>query len=150
MSEPYALAGGGEFALHPQLAADTVTVGDWPLCRVLLMNESRYPWLILVPRRAGLRELYELNAPDRQQFFAESCLLAQTLQAQTRADKINIAALGNMVPQLHIHHLARFRDDDAWPAPVWGKHPVRAFAADALQQRCRDWQQALAAGLPLA
>ncbi len=144
------LLSGAAFALHPQLAADTVTVGDWPLCRVLLMNESRYPWLILVPRRAGLRELYELDEQDRGQFFAESCQLAQTLQRQTGADKINIAALGNMVPQLHIHHLARFRDDDAWPAPVWGKHPVRPYEAALLQALRERWRQTLAALLSLA
>lgn len=123
------------FELHPQLAADTVTVGDLPLSRVLLMNDSRYPWIILVPRRAGLRELYELHEADLQRFWRESVLLSRTLMATHHGDKLNIAALGNMVPQLHVHHVVRYTTDAAWPAPVWGKHPALHYTADALAQQ---------------
>lgn len=117
-----------EFVLYERLAADCIVVGDWPLCRVLLMNDSNFPWLILVPRRANLREIYQLDAADRAQFLAESCALGETLMAQFTGDKLNVAALGNMVPQLHIHHIARKVGDAAWPAPVWGKVPAKPYS----------------------
>ncbi|TXH05563.1 MAG: HIT domain-containing protein [Nevskiaceae bacterium] len=123
------------FDLHPQLAADTVAVGDLPLCRLLLMNDSRYPWTILVPRRAGLRELYELHESDLQRYWRESMLLSRTLMSAFGGDKLNIGALGNLVPQLHVHHIVRFQADAAWPAPVWGKHPPLAYAPAALDER---------------
>lgn len=132
------------FGLHPQLAQDTHVVTDLPLCRVLLMNEARYPWFILVPRRAGIREIHELEAADRQQLWAESDQLSRALMALFQPDKLNIAALGNMVPQLHIHHLARFQTDAAWPAPVWGKFVPEAYAADMAQLLCREMQEQLA------
>lgn len=116
------------FALHPQLAADTHVVGDWPLCRVLLMNDQQYPWCILVPRRQSIRESYELTHDDQQQLWAESLALGQTLMRLYQGDKLNVAALGNMVPQLHWHHIVRFKSDPAWPAPVWGKLPPKAYA----------------------
>lgn len=109
------------FTLHPQLAKDTLVVGEFDLSLVLLMNDSQFPWCILVPRLNGLRELYELDIPSRGQFVNESCALAATMQRLFAADKMNIAALGNVVPQLHVHHIARFTTDPAWPAPVWGK-----------------------------
>lgn len=124
-----------EFELHERLAADCLLVGDWPLCRVLLMNDSNFPWLILVPRREALREIYELILDDRNQFLAESCVLGKTLMALFSGDKLNVAALGNMVPQLHIHHVVRKAGDAAWPAPVWGKVPTKPYettAANAL------------------
>src|SRR3990167_9177297 len=121
-----------EFSLHECLAADCFSIGNWPLCRVLLMNDANYPWLILVPRLADLREIYQLNAADRAQFIAESCALGETLMAHFAGDKLNVAALGNMVPQLHIHHVVRKIGDAAWPAPIWGKVPAKAYAdADA-------------------
>lgn len=123
------------FELHPQLAADTVWVGDLPLCRLLLMKDRQYPWTILVPRRAGLREIYELHESDQLRFWRESAQLSQTLMRAFNGDKLNVAALGNMVPQLHIHHVVRFKGDPAWPAPVWGKHPAQPYEADALQER---------------
>lgn len=116
-----------DFELHPRLAADTFTVGDLPLCRLLLMNDAQYPWTILVPRRSGLRELYELHEPDLQRYWRESMQLSQVLMQEFRGDKLNVAALGNMVPQLHIHHIVRFSGDAAWPAPVWGKHPAQPY-----------------------
>ena len=111
------------FALDPRLQNDTVLLGAFPLSTLLLMNDRTYPWLILVPQRAGVREIYELADADRRQLLDESCHLAKTLAALYRPDKLNIAALGNVVPQLHIHHVVRYQGDPAWPAPVWGKAP---------------------------
>ncbi len=133
------------FELHNQLAADTVELGDLPLCRVLLMNDSQYPWLILVPRREGLRELYELSEQDRQQFVLESDLVSRILTTVFAAEKLNVAALGNMVPQLHVHHIARYRADVAWPKPVWGQFPAKPYSDEALQSRCEQLVKALSA-----
>ncbi len=108
------------FSLHPQLAADTFVVDDWPLCRVLLMNDARFPWLILVPRKNGLRDFDEVAAQDKPALLAEIDRASCALRAETSAEKMNVAALGNMVPQLHMHVVARFSDDAAWPAPIWG------------------------------
>ena len=115
------------FAIHPQLAADTFALGDLPLCRVLLMNDAQYPWFILVPRRDGAREAYLLGEADRQQLWTESALLSRALMDAFAGDKLNVAALGNVVPQLHVHHIVRYRTDPAWPAPVWGRHPPRPY-----------------------
>lgn len=123
------------WALHPQLVADTCTVGDFPLCRLLLAHDARYPWTILVPRRAGIRELHELGDDDQAQLLLESNRLARALVALFAPDKLNIAALGNVVPQLHLHHIARRHDDDAWPAPVWGRHPALAYENGAQAER---------------
>lgn len=121
------------FVLHPQLANDTFFITDLPLCRVLLMNESRYPWLILVPRRTEIREIYELTPEDRQQFWQESDQVSHALVALFQPDKLNIAALGNVVPQLHIHHIARFTQDEAWPTPVWGRFSPKPYSEPAAQ-----------------
>ncbi len=109
------------FKLHRQLAQDCFVLGDFPLCRLLLMNDANYPWFILVPQREGIREIYQLAAADQQQLLRESSQLARVLAEVFEADKMNIAALGNVVPQLHIHHIVRYRDDPAWPSPAWGK-----------------------------
>jgi len=108
--------------LHPRLAADTVPV-ELPglrVCRAFMMNDSRYAWIILVPWRAGLRELHELSPDDLSAVMDEVTRVSRALQAYAKADKMNVAALGNMVPQLHIHVIARHKDDAAWPGPVWG------------------------------
>lgn len=123
------------FELHPQLAADTFEIIRLPLCRVLLMNDANYPWLILVPQRADVRELFELGVDDQMQFMRESSLVAHMLHTQFKADKINIAALGNLVPQLHIHHVARYQRDSAWPAPVWGRLPSTPYSQAQLGTR---------------
>lgn len=112
------------FALDPRLQQDTIILGHFPLSLLLLMNDSTYPWLILVPQRPEIREIHELAPRDRRQLLDESCHLAETMAALFGPDKLNIAALGNVVPQLHLHHVARFRHDPAWPAPVWGKTPA--------------------------
>lgn len=110
-----------DFTLHPRLAADCLTLGALPLCRVLLMNDRTYPWLILVPQRAGISEICELSETDQQALIAESSRVAQVLMTLFKPDKLNIAAIGNLVPQLHVHHVARFRTDPAWPGTVWGR-----------------------------
>lgn len=120
------------FQLHPNLDRDCVVVGDLPLCRVLLSRDARYPWVILVPRRDDVREIYQLDRADRQQLSSESAALARALAAHFAADKMNVAALGNMVPQLHVHHIVRFHTDAAWPGPVWGVHPPLTYGEDAL------------------
>ncbi|MDE2236175.1 MAG: HIT domain-containing protein, partial [Gammaproteobacteria bacterium] len=104
------------FELHPQLASETFTIGRFSLCRLLLMNDSRYPWFVLVPERDNIRELHELEDADRRQLWEESARLSRILSRLFNPDKLNIAALGNQVPQLHVHHIVRYRHDPAWPA----------------------------------
>lgn len=132
------------FNLHERLAADTVTVTDWPLCRVLLMNDSLYPWVVLVPRRPGVVEIHELDAADRQLLMEEMTEAARRLQNAVKAHKINTAALGNVVPQLHVHVIARFTTDPAWPRPVWGVAPAQPYTPDALAREVERLQQILA------
>jgi diadenosine tetraphosphate (Ap4A) HIT family hydrolase len=108
------------FALHPRLAADTILITDWPLSRVLVMNDSRFPWLILVPRRTEAVELHDLVPADRYLLVEEVARAGTALKAVTGAAKINVGALGNLVPQLHVHVVARNPGDAAWPGPVWG------------------------------
>jgi diadenosine tetraphosphate (Ap4A) HIT family hydrolase len=108
------------FILHPRLSADTAFAADWPVSRVLLMDDARYPWIVLVPRRADVTELFELGLQDRAALTEEIARAAQVLKAVSGAQKINIGALGNLVPQLHIHIVARNEGDAAWPGPVWG------------------------------
>jgi len=115
------------WSLHPQLAADTVPVGDLALARVLLANDANYPWLILVPRKAGLTELIDLNEKEQVQLLGEVANAARVLRDITACDKLNIAALGNQVPQLHVHVIARRRGDAAWPKPVWGVMPPKPY-----------------------
>ena len=124
-----------EFTLHPRLQSDTALIADWPLSRVLLMNDARYAWLILVPRRAEAVELFDLDLVDRVQLIDEIARASQTLKRITFAAKINVGALGNLVPQLHVHIVARNPGDPAWPGPVWGHSPATPYddaARDAL------------------
>jgi diadenosine tetraphosphate (Ap4A) HIT family hydrolase len=115
------------WSLHPQLAQDTVPVGDLPLSRVLLANDANYPWLILVPRRAGLTELIDLSDSPRLELMDEIADVARALKSITECEKLNIAALGNQVAQLHVHVIARRHSDAAWPKPVWGAAPPTAY-----------------------
>ncbi|OKO44047.1 hypothetical protein AM469_000990 [Pseudomonas aeruginosa] len=108
------------FALDPRLEQDTLLLGDFPLSRLLLMNDARYPWFILVPRREDVTELFQLDVDDQQALWREATLLAEVLKDTFRADKMNVANLGNVVSQLHMHVIVRRRGDDAWPGPVWG------------------------------
>ena len=123
------------FSLDPRLQKDTHTIASLPLCEVLLMNDRQYPWLILVPRRADTREIVELDAADQLQLQRESNAVSKLLLNKFGAAKLNIAALGNVVPQLHIHHVARTTDDPAWPAPVWGAVEPLAYTEQELAQR---------------
>ena len=109
------------FQLHPRLEQDCIAIGRFNLCRLLMMNDSQYPWFILVPEIADLREIYQLEKHERELLLEESCFLAENLAVLYDADKMNVAAIGNLVPQLHIHHIVRYETDKAWPAPVWGK-----------------------------
>ena len=115
------------WTLDPQLAADTVAVGDLPLSRLLLYSDANYPWLILAPRRAGAVELIDLDARERAQLMEEIAQVSAALRTVSQCHKLNVAALGNVVAQLHVHVIARFRGDAAWPGPVWGKAPARRY-----------------------
>jgi len=119
--------GPSQWELHPQLAADTVPVGDLALSRLLVNRDANYPWLVLVPRRAGMTEIVDLEPADRRQLFDEITLVGQVLRAVTACDKLNVAAIGNVVSQLHVHIVARRRTDASWPRPVWGAVPARAY-----------------------
>ena len=128
------------FSLDSRLQQDTLVVGDFPLCRLLLMNDANYPWFILVPRREAVSELFQLDTADQQQLWLETTRLAETLKDAFVADKMNVATLGNLVSQLHMHVIVRRREDQAWPAPVWGKYPTRAYEAAevaAVRERLR-------------
>ena len=120
------------FELHTQLAKDCTVIGELPLCVLMMMNDANYPWFVLVPRQANKREWYELNHADQLQLLHETNALAQYVQENTGAKKMNLGALGNMVPQLHVHVIARFEQDAAWPAPVWGKAPAVPYAEPLL------------------
>ena len=122
------------FSLHPQLAADTVPVGDLTLCRVLLANDANYPWAILVPRLPALTEIIDLPENEQVQLLGEIASVARTLKAVTFCDKLNIAAIGNVVSQLHVHVVARRRSAAAWPKPVWGAAPATAYDPAARQR----------------
>ncbi|NKB55017.1 MAG: HIT domain-containing protein [Alphaproteobacteria bacterium] len=131
------------FELHETLATDTVEAVRWPLCRVLLMNDCRYPWLILVPARANMRDMHDLDPGDQAVLMTEIDRASRALTGLHAPDKINVAALGNMVPQLHIHVVARFRTDDAWPSPIWGAHTTRPYEPVALDNALRSLRAAL-------
>lgn len=132
-----------DFALDPRLAGDTHALGDLPLCRLLLMNDATYPWLILVPRRGGLAEIIDLDAAERALLMEEIALVSTALRDATQPVKLNVAALGNMVRQLHVHIIARFETDPAWPGPVWGKVPARPYS----EASARDRAERIAAAL---
>ncbi len=116
-----------DWSLHPQLAHDTVPVGDLALARMLLMSDANYPWLILVPRRPALTEIIDLAENEQVQLLGEIAAAARVLKAVTECEKLNIAALGNIVAQLHVHVIARSHSDAAWPKPVWGAAPPTAY-----------------------
>jgi diadenosine tetraphosphate (Ap4A) HIT family hydrolase len=132
------------WSLHPQLARDTAPVGDLALARVLAMNDANYPWVILVPRRPGVVEIIDLDAAERGQLMAEISQVSAALKALTGCDKLNVAAIGNVVPQLHVHVVARRTSDAAWPKPVWGALPARPHAAGELDAFVAELRRALA------
>jgi len=118
--------------LHPRLAADCIRLGRFKLCHLLLMNDRSYPWFILVPDRDGVREIIDLGLADRRQLLDESCWLSEFLMRSFKGDKLNVAAIGNLVPQLHLHHVVRFKSDRTWPMPVWGRFPAVTYSASAV------------------
>ena len=120
------------FVLDARLQQDTLQIGDFPLSRLMLSNDANYPWFILVPRRADISELFELDAGDQEQLWRETTFLAQLLKSVFAADKMNVATLGNVVSQLHMHVIVRQADDIAWPAPIWGRHPAQPYTAEQL------------------
>lgn len=122
------------FEIDERLAADSAAVINWALCRVRLMNDRTFPWLILVPARPGLKELHDLESVDRGALMAEISRASRGLSEIYRADKINVGAIGNIVPQLHVHVVARFRNDAAWPKPPWGAVPAEPYSAAELEQ----------------
>lgn len=128
------------FQLHERLTADTTPVCTFDLCRVLLMNNRVWPWLILVPARAGVAEIHELDAADRALLIEEIARASRVLEHLYIPDKINVGALGNIVPQLHVHVIARSKADPAWPGPVWGSgfaEPYGDGERDALVEKLR-------------
>ena len=132
--------------LDPRLADDTAPVIDLPLCEVRLMDDANHPWLVLVPKVADAVEIIDLDPAQRTRLSAEIDLAARALKALFKPDKLNVAALGNQVPQLHVHVIARFRDDIAWPRPVWGAAHARPYAPEELVQRVNALRAALGAG----
>ena len=121
------IAAPPSWSLHPQLEQDTAAVGDLPLSRLLVNNDANYLWLLLVPRRPSVREIIDLDEKDQSQLMIEIAHASRALKAVTACHKLNVAAIGNVVPQLRVHIIARRRDDPAWPKPVWGTAPARAY-----------------------
>ena len=117
------------------LQSDSILLGSMPQCDLLLMNDSRYPWFVLVPRREGLQELVDMSSEDQQLLLSESGDLSRLLLDVFKADKLNVAMLGNIVPQLHIHHIARYRTDSTWPRPTWGVFEMTPYSEEELQER---------------
>lgn len=132
------------FRLHERLDQDTVEAARWPLCLVLMMRERHWPWLVLVPRRAGLREIHDLAPGDRGQLIEEIARASAALARAFDAEKMNVGAIGNLVPQLHVHVVARGAGDPAWPKPVWGALPPAPLAAADLADRLALIRSALA------
>jgi len=126
------------YSLDKQLQQDTVLLGQFPLCDVLLMNDSQYPWVILVPRRASIRESYHLSQDEQHQLSDESAYVSQRLADFFEAVSMNVAALGNVVSQLHVHHVVRFSDDPTWPKPVWGALPAKPYSKSELTKVVGD------------
>jgi len=137
------------FNIDERLARDCCLVTELPLCELLMMNDSQYPWFILVPRVAGVTEIIDLSEAAQQQLWRESRALSKALQIDYAPDKLNVAALGNMVSQLHVHHIARYREDKAWPAPVWGAFPAQPYAQDEAEKRMTQTRQTVLAQLAL-
>ena len=135
------------FVLHPRLAADTASIADWPLSRVLLMNDKRYPWIVLVPRRAEIVEVFDLDEAARITLMSEIAGISEKLKAWATSrggcDKINVGMIGNIVPQLHVHIVARTKSDPAWPAPVWGRGEAIPYGAVELEQTIASLRPAL-------
>ena len=136
--------------IHPQLMQDCQLLGKCTLCHLLLMRDANYPWCILVPDRDDISEIHQLSESDQQQLLRESSLLSVAMQSAFSPDKLNIAALGNVVPQLHLHHIARYRTDAAWPAPVWGRVPAKPYLEYELEAVVHSLTALLTSGFTAA
>jgi len=133
--------GASAFVLNRELAADTLSIGRLELCRLLLMNDATYPWFILVPERPGIREIFELETGDQRSLINEIAQVSKAVGEIFGPDKLNVAAIGNLVPQLHVHIVARFHSDPVWPMPIWGRtprYPYKAAAAAAVRGQVRQ------------
>ncbi len=126
------------FTLDPRLEQDTIHLGEFKLSKVLLMNDARYPWIILVPKVTGITEIFQLDNNQQQQLMQESNFVAKALNNLVQADKMNVAALGNVVSQLHVHHVARYQADDTWPAPVWGQGQAVPYSEQEKTAVCQQ------------
>jgi len=122
------------FLLDKTLNKDSVAMGEFTLCRLLLMNDSQFPWFVLVPMREDKSEVYQLSDKDQSQLWLESRLLSVALMDLYKGDKLNIAAIGNVVSQLHLHHVVRFKEDACWPKPIWGQLPMKAYNTDHVEK----------------
>lgn len=131
------------FELHPRLAQDSVVIGEFELSLLLLSRDANYPWCILVPKREDVYEIHHLSEEEQLQLIRESCRLSEVMTSVFDADKMNVAALGNVVRQLHVHHIARFTDDPAWPQPIWGKLPAKDYTEADFAERIKRLQNAL-------
>lgn len=123
-----------KFNLHSMLHHDCIELMEFPLCKLLLCNDSAYPWFILVPRVDDIQDIYQLDWQDQQQLLNESSLLSEFLMQEFQGDKMNVAALGNVCPQLHLHHIVRFKTDPCWPKPVWGQQGLTPYQDEQLSQ----------------
>ena len=132
-----------DFELDPRLDNDSLFLTDWPLCRVLRMNDRAYPWLILVPRRSGKREIVDLSTADQGLLLDEIGRACRAIRTALKPEKLNVAALGNVVPQLHVHVIARFTDDPAWPRPIWGVQAPQPFDSDEAEVEVIQWGERL-------
>ena len=133
-----------EWVLDQKLADDSVFVVDWPLSQLRLINDSRFPWLVLVPRVSNIEEIFQLSHENQQRLLQESSQLAKTLSTSFKADKLNVAALGNVVRQLHVHHIVRYVDDCCYPSPVWGVDEAMPYSERELKQRLQVLRSLLA------
>ena len=123
------------FTFDKRLLDDCEILGKFRLCHVLLMRDANYPWCVLVPERENMVEIFDLSIDDQKQLQLESTSLLTYLKKEFNADKMNVAALGNVVPQLHVHHIVRYVNDIAWPAPVWGAYPAKNYTDSELKKR---------------
>ncbi len=121
------------FSLHPDLSRDGIYLGSFPLCQLLLINDSAYPWFVLVPQRENIRDTIDLSTSDYETLWAESRALSSAIMKLFEGEKLNVAALGNITPQLHLHHVVRFAADAAWPGPIWGVQPMQKYSPEQIE-----------------
>lgn len=122
------------FDLHPDLKRDGIAMGEFPLCQVLLINDAAYPWFVLVPKRADILDTVDLSGADHALLWAESRIFGSAIMRAFKGEKLNVAALGNMTPQLHVHHIVRYTSDAAWPGPIWGQQPLTPYTPDQVSE----------------